>query len=1026
MKAAVDSAPELAGLRERLGAASEPITALSKVAGHFLNYFRYRPAMLLAWEAGDDIDADGHALGEQSWQAQLWRAVESGGLFSSENAANAHPGCDTANATEQGAADLLKAAESAKLPAAFSIFCPNAWSQRDNDLITSLATTHQIDIYQIFATPGQLLPSDLEASSTQRVDSLGSGGRQSGSLLTDDNATSARPERGAARDTGKATPNLFTSGSKRGGFRAGNPLNQVLARQANELSAALGALAAPIRLVDEPLPDTLLGWLKAELRADAPPSGRILDPADRSISIQLSHGLDRQVEVLRDAIAATLAADPTLEPRDIAILTPDPERVAPLITANFSLGERGLRTHPAHGFRVQLAGRSSWQTNPLAALLLRLLKLPDTRIGASEVLDLCAEPTIARRFGFGPDELTRLSELVQRAEIRWGLNAAHRSQFGLDIAQNTWIFGIQRLALSVALSDHDLDYVGKVVPIDDVDSSDVPLIGAISEFIRRLAALTEAIQTDADPQTWAERCRKALELTDADSNQSYQLFTALASLVSDADGFTGLSLSRKAVIRLIEADFDRRSTRPAFGNGSAIVAGLSALRWVPHRVICLLGWDAARYPRRVRPSGDDLLADSPEIGDPDSVLTDRQVLADAIGAATDSLIVVCQGRSEVTNLPVALSGPIAELIATLDDTAQTDRKIPAGQAVTQQHPLQPFSPKAYSGTGLISFDRASFNGASAAQHARSAKAVNRFAGDLPELPRSEPVNLDDLVNFFIHPVRYLFRRQAGFTLSERPAFTDDIPIQPDALQTWALGRRYLDLRLSGHSTGQINAVLWRSGAIPPAKLGDTLLKKINDDARLVLDRIPALDDPLAHDFSVEVDGSTLFGQVLTRGDTLLTTEFSKLQPKHRLAAWVRLLALSAGVAGDWQAMTVTKSGVGLFAAPGQEQARLLLTELVTIYRYGASHPIPAPPRINEYWSMLCRMGQDPTQPRHSYTLQKRWEWETDPHWETFFSYPGLLDLPVPDDFPLRSPDQGSFQALLASLIWDPLNEYEAA
>jgi exodeoxyribonuclease V gamma subunit len=799
-----------------------------------------------------------------------------------------------------------------------------------------------------------------------------------------------------------------------------------LAQQSNELSAALSALAVPSRLVDDPLPDTLLGWLKADLRADVPPSRRVLDPEDHSVSVHLSHGLDRQVEVLRDALAAALAADPTLEPRDIAILTPDPERVAPLITANFSLGERGLRTHPAHGFRVRLADRNILRTNPLASLLLRLLKLPDTRIGASEILDLCAEPAIAQRFGFGPDELVRLGELVQRAEIRWGLNAAHRSQFGLDIAQNTWIFGIQRLALSVALSDHDLDYVGNVVPIDDVDSSDVPLIGAISEFIRRLAAFIEMVRTDADPQTWVERCRSALELADADSNQSHQIFSALANLAEDASGFAELRLSRKAVIRLIETDFARRSTRPAFGNGSAIVAGLSALRWVPHRVICLLGWDATRYPRRERPSGDDLLRDSPEVCDPDSVLNDRQVLADAIQAAADSLIVVCQGRSEVTNLPVARSGPIADLIAALDDTAQTDRRIPAGQAVTQQHPLQPFSPKAYLGTGLVSFDRASFNGALAAQRDHKAGAVNRFAGKLPDLPSGEPVNLDELVNFFIHPVRYLFRRQAGFTLSERPALSDDIPIQPDALQTWALGRRYLDLRLSGHSPAQINAVLWRTGAIPPAKLGDALLTKINDDARLVLDRIPALADSQTHDFSVELAGSTLFGQVVTKGDTLLATEFSKLQAKHRLAAWVRLLALSAGVAGDWQAMTVTKSGVGRFAAPGQQKALSLLTELVAIYRYGVSHPIPALPRVNEYWSTLRRMGQDPTQPRHDYALQKRWEWETDPHWETFFSYPGLLELPVPDDFPLRADDHGPFQGLLASLIWDPLNEYEAA
>ncbi|MDR1432237.1 MAG: exodeoxyribonuclease V subunit gamma [Propionibacteriaceae bacterium] len=948
-RAAGGSCPQLAEFRDRLGTAGEPITALGKVARLFLDYARHRPDMLRSWEAGDDVDASGAALGRQSWQAQLWREVAAGPF---------------------GSAIWPKPPKPPKLPQTVAVFCPNAWSKRGADIIASLAADHQVELYQVLATPS-----------------------------------------------------LLAGVGSRTHLNAANPLNQALAQQSAELSAALRSLAEPVQLDSTPPPDTLLGWLQADLRADSPPQRRILDPGDRSISIHLSHGLDRQVEVLRDAIAAALAADPSLEPRDIAIITPDVERVAPLITANFGLGRRGERIHPAHGFRVRLASRSIWQDNPLAKVLLRLLRLPDSRIGASEILDLCAEPAIARRFGFGPDELTRLGELVQRAEIRWGLNAAHRSRFGLDIAQNTWIFGIQRLALSVAMSDHDLDCVGNISPIDDVDSSDIPLIGAIGELIRRLAIFTKTAQADADIQTWVQRCHTALnELTDAESNHAQQIHAALASMVEDACGIDGPPLNRKAIIAVIEADFADRPTRASFGNGSAIVAGLSQLRWVPHRVVCLLGWDNPSYPRRQRQSGDDLLAASPMAGDPDSLLDDRQALTDAIQAATQSLIVVCQGRSEVTNLPVALSGPIAEFTASLDATAHTSELIPAGCAVTRQHPLQPFSPKAYSGPGPISFDTASFAGAKAAQRPDKAEAVNRFTGEFPAFPSAEPIDLGDLVNFFAHPARQLFRLQAGFTLTERPAPTDDIPIRPDPLQTWTLGRRYIDLRLSGHSPERINRALWLSGSVPPAKLGDTLLRKVNAEARRVLERVPALAEPQIHDIAVELEGCSLFGRVTTRNNMLLATEFSNLQAKHRLAAWIRLLALSAGVAGDWWAITVTKSTVERLAAPKQGQARLLLAELAAIYRYGISHPIPALPRLNEYWSMLGWTGQDPSQPQHNFALRKRWEWESDPHWTTFFNYPELLDLPVPTDFPLSG--SGKFQALLATRIWEPLYEHE--
>ena len=86
---------------------------------------------------------------------------------------------------------------------------------------------------------------------------------------------------------------------------------------------------------------------------------------DRSVQVHSCHGPARQVDVLREVLLGLLQDDPTLEPRDILVMCPDIETYAPLIVADFGLGDVVHGAHPAHRLRVKLADRSLIQTNPL-------------------------------------------------------------------------------------------------------------------------------------------------------------------------------------------------------------------------------------------------------------------------------------------------------------------------------------------------------------------------------------------------------------------------------------------------------------------------------------------------------------------------------------------------------------------------------------------------------------------------------------------------------------------------------------
>jgi exodeoxyribonuclease V gamma subunit len=157
-----------------------------------------------------------------------------------------------------------------------------------------------------------------------------------------------------------------------------------------------------------------------------------LDDGDDSLRIHSCHGRSRQVEVVRDAILHLLAADASLEPRDVIVMCPDIEHFAPLLHAAFGAGDRAevlaeTETTPAAGaaagvpeIRVRLADRSLRQTNPLLAVADFLLELAGGRLTASQVLDLASRDPVRRRFHFADDDLSQLERWV----VKWGCGGA--------------------------------------------------------------------------------------------------------------------------------------------------------------------------------------------------------------------------------------------------------------------------------------------------------------------------------------------------------------------------------------------------------------------------------------------------------------------------------------------------------------------------------------------------------------------------------------------------------------------------
>ena len=893
---------------------SRRFAAVRHLAELFDAYGLHRPALVRGWAAGRD----------DHWQAELWRRLD---------AAIGVPG--PAARVEAACARLAADPDAVDLPPRLALFGLTRLPAGRLAILRALAERRDVHLFLLHPSP----------------------------VLWD-----------RCRGKGPVT-------ARRDDPTTGLPANPLLAswgHDSRELQLVIGDDAQDHRHPVEHRADTLLARIQADVREDRLPPraddpGRPpLDPRDRSLEVHSCHGRARQVEVLHDAILHLLADDPTLEPRDVIVMCPDIETFAPLIHAAFGAGAEEREGAP--DLRVRLADRSIRQTNPVLGAVARLLELADERLTASQVLDLADREPVRRRFGFDDDALARAEAWVRESGVRWGLDRAHRAPFKLELDAGTWRSGIDRLLLGVTMTEDEQRLFGGVLPLDDVESGAIDLAGRVAELVDRLHAAVDALTAPKPVAAWAEAIAAAADaLTDTAARDAWQraeLQRLLDDVVTEAAGHeTELTLQE---VRTLLADRLRgRPTRTNFRTGHLTVCTLVPMRSVPHRVVCLLGLDDGSFPRKSPRDGDDLMLDDPHVGERDARTEDRQLLLDALMAATDRLIVTYTGNDERTNLPRPPAVPVGELLDVVDRTVRTgDGR--AREQVIVRHPLQPFDPRNFTPGELVrdrvwSFDAVTLAGARALDGERRPPPPF-LTRPLPEL-EDEVIELADLVRFVEHPVRAFLRRRLGVRLGDfSDELEDALPVELTPLSEWGVGARLLDGRLAGVDFVAARRAEIARGTLPPGYLGKPVIDKVEPIVEQIVAAAPA-GEVSALDVRVALPGgATLSGTVPdVTGDVLRSVRYARVSERHRLASWVRLLALTAAYpARDFEAVTVGRASdpdrdVGVVRIPPLDAPTALhyLAALVDLYRRGMREPAPLACKTSAAYARVANDGGNP-------------------------------------------------------------------
>ncbi len=845
-----------------------------------------RPTLVADWREGRDTDGAGEPLdADLSWQAELWRRLL-------QRVDDDPPDVRHARVLER----LRAGGDGLALPDRLSLFGHTRLPVTEIALLQALGEHRDVHLW---------LP-------------------QPSASLWDDLA-----------DLGGVVPRDDDHSAD----LVAHPLLASLGRDTRELRRLLADVPSSATAVDVAEPDSLLGWLQHDLRANHAPTveeraGRRVRDDDRSLQVHACHSAARQVDVLREVLVGLLDDDPTLEPRDILVMCPDIETFAPLISAGFGLADvvedADGGGHPAHRLRVRLADRALSSTNPLLAVAATLVELAGGRVTASDVLDLATQEACRLRFGFSDDDLARVTRWVAQAGIRWGIDGPSRAPFAMaDFDHNTWRSGLDRILLGVAMSGDDHHHLGRGLPVDDVASSDIDLVGRLAEYTARLADCLAAMTAAGTVQEWVDALGEGVRsLTEVPADDAWQLTQferelARAGVSSASD--PGVPLRLADVRALLQSRLGGRPTRANFRTGTLTVCTMVPMRSVPHRVVCLVGLDDGVFPRTTSVDGDDVLARRPLTGERDARSEDRQLLLDALLAAVDTVVITYTGANEHTGAERPPAVPLGEILDATDRTTATAVR----DRVLVRHPLQPYDvrnlePGRLVGERPFSFDRAALAGAVAAAGPRTPPL--RCSTERSRRDRPEDVSLADLKAFLTHPVRAFLRGRLDVSTPFEPdELSDAIPVGLDALEVWQVGDRLLREVLAGQDPVAVMTAEQLRGTLPPGVLGRRALAGVTEECQKLFTRTADLreGEPRSIDVDVDLgDGRRLTGTVArVHGTKVVSLGYSRLKPRQRLLAWLDLLALSAALPRRELDLPRRRPGAGRSAAGPGRSAR---------------------------------------------------------------------------------------------------------
>lgn len=965
------SEPDFASLRSYLTDDADErkrYQLCQRIADVFDQYLVYRPDWIADWEQGGALGAQ-----KQPWQPQLWRALVAA---TEQQATHIH----RANLFESLIQQLQGGPRPANLPQRLFVF--GISSLPPHYLRALQALGNHIDVHLMLTNPCRHYWGDLIESWR-----MNQGWLQQ--LLARRRAqldTSLTP--GAEQPLVADSASLDRLFSEAGDMAQGNPLLVSMGKQGRDhLSLLVDLQPNEFDAFVEIQPDNLLHLLQSDI-LDLQDRSREtekypLAAEDESLVIHACHSPMREVEVLHDALLARFAADPTLKPRDVVVMVADINSYSPFIQAVF--GSAAAERH----IPFSISDRSAPQESPLLQSFLTLLRLPELRCSAPELLSLLAVPEVLAAQGLEEADLLQMQGWIREASIRWGLDSGDASRFSLDqMPANTWQHGVERMLLGFAMASDEP--VADILPYREIEGQDAARLGRLSHFLNRLRWLRDELPQARPVSDWG--CfidQLLLEFYQADEEGEAQLELIRQTLRQLRDQLQEAGYQEPLSLAVLRDHL--QSALTGVRSGQQFLAGrvnfctLMPMRSIPFKMVCLLGMNDGVYPRAVPPLGFDLMAEAPRRGDRSRREDDRYLFLEALLAAEQHLYLSYVARSSQDNSEKEPSVLLAELLDYCQSSLTLPELVSDGAPADESDGDEAVRREAVARRlirheALVPYDARYFDGQAPESHA--AEWAHRLPPDevappfmatalplAPEWYQQPELELADLLRFFRNPVAGFFERTLRVQFRQQEQSLDeDEPFAADALDSYRLRQLLLEARLQDETAlSRLRQRLQLSGQLPVGAFGQLQLDEAATGVAPLCERLQPLlsQAPSRQLFHLHwpqiqlpesepperISGATLLGSVSgIHEGALLRYRVGSFSAPHLLRAWLEHLALCASSSQPPAPSHLLGLKEHQLLRPvAQAEARQQLVAWLEGYLLGLTRPLPLLPQSAWCW-----------------------------------------------------------------------------
>ena len=660
--------------------------------------------------------------------------------------------------------------------------------------------------------------------------------------------------------------------------------------------------------------------------------------ADSSLQIHSAHSPLRELQILKDQIRLMLQQNPSWQPGDIAVLTPNIEPYAPFIEAVF--GQYSDAPLPYSIADVKLSRKQ-----PALDAVAQTLEVLGSRFEVEKVLALLDNPTILAQWQLTRDDLPLLTESVAQLNIRWGSDETERAQYGDDHPLFTWQQGLDRLVLGwMQPAQQNLWHDTAAF---DSHPDHLPVFARFVQFVQFLLDTKHEWQTPATIEQWCGRLRhlsqNLLAPADDADRQAYQQWeSALANWQAQADVAQFTEQIHADTACEHAQHFLHQSSEAGFLRGGITFCSMVPMRSLPFKVICLLGLNDGDFPRNTKAAVFDLIPKHPQKGDRARRDDDRYLFLEAIISARDILYLSYVGRSIRNDDELAPSTLVSELIDTI--AAMTGRRSKElAEHWVEQHPLQPFSHR-YFIADKISDDLFSTRQDYAEALNRPREQARPFFSEVLEENSPAPtVWQDDFIRFWKNPVKAWLQQTLGWREPYRDeAWESAEPFEPQRADKIAAA--YLDARRHNQDFQETAVRLDAESLLPAGELGKLWQQNFQAAAKRIDGAL--LQSPKLPPFAYEIpfDGQTLQGSL---GNLYQCGQVFYLDRKPNAPQRIALLlehlifcAVESQTTETRQTYIVQPEETTLYPEIPSSQAQEMLQKWLTFFNLGQTRPLP--------------------------------------------------------------------------------------